>query len=86
MAPTAIPAGFMDGRKAADLLIQELQLEANEFRIGKSKVFFRAGVLGRLEDLRDEKLGRVLTQFQAFCRGFLMRRQYKKLLDQRFGD
>ncbi|XP_065826219.1 myosin heavy chain, striated muscle-like [Oscarella lobularis] len=85
LAPTAIPAGFMDGRKAADLLIQELQLEANEFRIGKSKVFFRAGVLGRLEDLRDEKLGRVLTQFQAFCRGFLMRRQYKKLLDQRIG-
>ena len=73
----------MDSRKAAELLINALQLETNEFRVGKSKVFFRAGVLGRLEDLRDEKLGKVITQFQAYCRGFLMRKYFRKLLDQR---
>ena len=48
-----------------------------------AQVFFRAGVLGRLEDMRDQRLAIVLTQFQSFCRGHLMRKQYKKLLDQR---
>lgn len=38
LAPTAIPAGFMDGRKAAELLIGALQLETNEYRLGHSKV------------------------------------------------
>lgn len=38
LAPTAIPAGFMDGRKAAELLIGALQLESNEYRLGHSKV------------------------------------------------
>ena len=38
LAPKAIPAGFMDGRKACDLLISALQLESNEYRMGNSKV------------------------------------------------
>lgn len=83
MAPKAIPAGFMDGRKACELLLSDINLEANEYRLGQSKVFFRAGVLGHLEDLRDEKLGQVLTQLQAFSRGYIMRKTYRKLLDQR---
>lgn len=73
----------MDGRKACELLIDALQLENNEYRLGNSKVFFKAGVLGRLEDLRDVRLGEVLTQFQSHCRGYLMRKMYKKLIDQR---
>ena len=83
LAPKSIPAGFMDGRKACELLISALQLESNEYRLGNSKVFFRAGVLGRLEEMRDERLAIVLTQLQAFARGYLMRKQYRKLLDQR---
>ena len=84
LAPKSIPAGFMDGRKAAELLLGALQLEASEYRLGNSKVFFRAGVLGRLEDMRDERLGIVLTQFQAYARGYLMRKFYRKLIDQRY--
>lgn len=38
LAPKAIPAGFMDGRKACELLISALQLESNEYRLGNSKV------------------------------------------------
>ena len=83
LAPKSIPAGFMDGRKAAELLLDALQLESSEYRLGNSKVFFRAGVLGRLEEMRDERLALVLTQFQAFTRGFLMRKFYRKLIDQR---
>ncbi|KAL5473297.1 hypothetical protein EMCRGX_G027764 [Ephydatia muelleri] len=83
LAPKSIPAGFMDGRKATEALIEALQLENTEYRLGHSKVFFRAGVLGRLEDMRDERLSIVLTQFQSFCRGYSTRKTYRKLLDQR---
>lgn len=38
LAPTAIPQGFMDGKKAADKLIEALQLEENEYRVGTTKV------------------------------------------------
>lgn len=38
LAPQAVPAGFMDGRKACELLLTALQLEANEYRLGNSKV------------------------------------------------
>ncbi|XP_071815059.1 uncharacterized protein [Apostichopus japonicus] len=85
LAPSAVPQGFMDSRKAADLLLQNLDLEANEYRMGFTKVFFRAGVLGRLEEMRDERLGRVLSYMQARIRGFIMRCTFKKLLEQRVG-
>lgn len=84
LAPKAIPAGFMDGHKACELLLEALQLETSEYRLGHSKVFFKAGVLGRLEDMRDVRLGEVLTQFQSYCRGYLMRKMYRKLIDQRY--
>lgn len=84
LAPKAIPAGFMDGRKACELLLSAVALETSEYRLGHSKVFFRAGVLGNLEDMRDERLGKVLTQLQAYCRGYAMRKTYRKLLDQRY--
>ncbi len=81
--PKAIPAGFMDGRKASEKLLEALQLDSSEYRLGHSKVFFRAGVLGRLEDMREERLSIVLGQFQAFCRGYIMRKKYRKLMEQR---
>ncbi|EDV27755.1 uncharacterized protein TRIADDRAFT_20764 [Trichoplax adhaerens] len=86
LAPGAIPSGmFMDGRKAAAKLVDALQLEPNEFRMGTTKVFFRAGVIGRLEESRDEKLYAILSKFQARMRGFLMRKTFQKMQEQRSG-
>ncbi|XP_072044348.1 myosin-16-like [Amphiura filiformis] len=85
LAPQAVPAGFIDTRKAADLLLSQLTLEPNEYRMGHTKVFFRAGVLGNLEEMRDERLAKILSLLQAQCRGFLMRKEYKKMLDKRVG-
>ena len=46
-------------------------------------MFFRAGVLGELENRRDAKLSTILTSLQAQIRGRLMRAMYHKLQDQR---
>lgn len=46
-------------------------------------MFFKAGTLAELEDMRDEKLSKIISNFQAQIRGYLMRKEYKKLQDQR---
>ena len=54
--------------------IQALELDPNLYRIGQSKIFFRAGVLAHLEEERDLKLTDIIISFQALCRGMLSRR------------
>ena len=48
-----------------------------------SQVFFRAGVLGELEDIRDERLNKILAWLQSWIRGGLSRKQFEKLKEQR---
>jgi myosin heavy chain 6/7 len=48
-------------------------------------VFFRAGTLGFLEELRDEKVSKILTWMQAQIRTFLTKKQYAALKEQRVG-
>merc|ERR1712180_237160 len=68
LAASAIPPGFIDGKVACEKLIEALQLDENEFRIGLTKVFFRAGIVGELEEMRDERLSKIIAQFQAYCK------------------
>ena len=56
--------------------IEALELDPNLYRIGQSKVFFRAGVLAHLEEERDLKLTDIIVQFQAYARGCIARRWY----------
>lgn len=48
------------------------------------QVFFKAGLLGVLEELRDQRLAKVLTLLQARGRGRLMRLEYQRLLGGRW--
>ncbi|XP_055688811.1 myosin heavy chain, non-muscle isoform X2 [Lutzomyia longipalpis] len=82
LTPNVIPKGFMDGKKACERMIQALELDFNLYRVGQSKIFFRAGVLAHLEEERDYKITDLIVNFQAFCRGFLARRNYQKRLQQ----
>ncbi|RXM35879.1 Myosin-1 [Acipenser ruthenus] len=47
------------------------------------RVFFKAGLLGTLEEMRDEKLAKLITCTQAQCRGFLMRVEFQKMMERR---
>ncbi|KAI5651691.1 myosin head (motor domain) domain-containing protein [Phthorimaea operculella] len=82
LTPNIIPKGFMDGKKACEQMIEALELDHNLYRVGQSKIFFRAGVLAHLEEERDYKITDLIVNFQAFCRGFLARRNYQKRLQQ----
>uniref|UniRef100_A0A671R963 Myosin-9-like n=1 Tax=Sinocyclocheilus anshuiensis TaxID=1608454 RepID=A0A671R963_9TELE len=80
LTPNAIPKGFMDGKQACVRMIKALELDSNLYRIGQSKVFFRAGVLAHLEEERDLKITDVIITFQAWCRGYVARRRLRRKL------
>ncbi|KAM6940573.1 myosin-10-like [Xenentodon cancila] len=82
LTPNAIPKGFMDGKQACVLMIKALELDPNLYRIGQSKVFFRAGVLAHLEEERDMKITDVIISFQAWCRGYVARKAFTKRQQQ----
>ncbi|XP_062872384.1 myosin-9-like isoform X2 [Trichomycterus rosablanca] len=82
LTPNAIPKGFMDGKQACVLMIRALELDPNLFRIGQSKVFFRAGVLAHLEEERDMKITDVIISFQAWCRGYVARKAFARRQQQ----
>lgn len=82
LTPGCIPKGFMDGKKAVEKMINMLELDPNLYRVGQSKIFFRAGVLAHLEEERDLKLTDIIIQFQSLCRGLLARRNYQKRVQQ----
>ncbi|XP_011846104.1 PREDICTED: myosin-7 [Mandrillus leucophaeus] len=82
--PAAIPEGqFIDSRKGAEKLLGSLDIDHNQYKFGHTKVFFKAGLLGLLEEMRDERLSRIITRIQAQSRGVLSRMEYKKLLERR---
>lgn len=82
LTPSAIPKGFMDGKKAVEKMINALELDPNLYRVGQSKIFFRAGVLAHLEEERDLKLTDIIVTFQALCRGMLARRAFYRRTQQ----
>lgn len=82
LAPNVIPPGFVDGKVASEKVLAALNLGDN-YRLGHTKVFFKAGILGQLEEWREEKLSKILSNFQARIRGYLIRKNYKQLQDQR---
>ncbi|XP_011883418.1 PREDICTED: myosin heavy chain, muscle isoform X18 [Vollenhovia emeryi] len=72
-----------DPKIAAAKCFEEIALDPDSYRIGHTKVFFRAGVLGQMEELRDERLSKIVSWMQAYIRGYLSRKDYKKLQEQR---
>ncbi|XP_015035938.2 myosin heavy chain, muscle isoform X10 [Drosophila pseudoobscura] len=72
-----------DPKKASKVLLESTDLNEDLYRLGHTKVFFRAGVLGQMEEFRDERLGKIMSWMQAWARGYLSRKGFKKLQEQR---
>ncbi|KAM8945710.1 myosin-1-like [Pelodytes ibericus] len=81
---SAIPDGqFIDSKKACEKLLGSIDIDHTQYKFGHSKVFFKAGLLGLLEEMRDERLTQLITCTQAMCRGYLMRQEFKKMMERR---
>merc|ERR1712013_748974 len=79
----AAVAKAKNDKAAAASVIDTVGLEKEKYRLGHTKVFFRAGVLGQMEETREDRVAQVLSWLQAFCRGKAARMNFKKMQDQK---
>ncbi|KAG5268306.1 hypothetical protein AALO_G00211070 [Alosa alosa] len=82
--PAAIPEGqFIDNKKGAEKLLGSLDIDHEQYRFGHTKVFFKAGLLGTLEEMRDDRLALIITGIQSRGRGLLARIEFQKIVERR---
>merc|ERR1712038_855462 len=70
-------------KDAAKAVLEKIALDPEKFRLGRTKVFFRAGILGYMEEVREDRIGQVLSYLQAQARGKSSRLVFKKMQDQK---
>ncbi|KAK6359881.1 hypothetical protein TWF696_001010 [Orbilia brochopaga] len=75
-----LPKGYLEGQQIARRMLEQLNLDDYQYRIGLSKVFFRAGMLAELEEQRDTLVRSIITRFQSVARGFIQRKIAHKML------
>ncbi|XP_054257732.1 myosin heavy chain, muscle isoform X7 [Macrosteles quadrilineatus] len=86
LAPSVVDklvASGAEEKAVAEAVLESVQLNPESYRLGHTKVFFRAGVLGQMEELRDDRLGKIMGWMQSYIRGYLSRKDFKKLQEQR---
>merc|ERR1712072_998748 len=70
-------------KDAAKAVLEKIGLEPEKYRLGHTKVFFRAGILGYMEEVREDRIGQVLSYLQAQARGKASRMVFKKMQEQK---
>ncbi|KAJ6107830.1 Myosin tail [Penicillium sp. IBT 18751x] len=75
-----MPKGYVEGQSAAQIMLEKLAMDKAWYRVGRTKVFFRAGVLADLEEKRDQLIRTIMSRFQSVARGFIQRRISNKRL------
>merc|ERR1712042_243333 len=78
-----VVAKAKNDKAAANGLLEVIKLDKEKYRCGHTKVFFRAGILGFMEEVREDRIGSVLAWLQAGARGKASRMNFKKLQDQK---
>merc|ERR1711981_1096339 len=82
LAAAAVAKAKKD-KDAAAAVMAVIKLDPEKFRLGHTKVFFRAGILGFMEEVREDKIGSVLAMLQAQARGKASRLVFRKMQDQK---
>merc|ERR1719328_1075510 len=79
----AAVAKAKNDKAAAGAVMDIVKMDKEKYRLGHTKVFFRAGQLGKIEEIREDKIGSVLSWLQSGARGKASRMKFKKLQDQK---
>jgi len=75
--PKEVHACKDDQKMAAKVILESIEEVNDKWRLGHTKVFFRAGTVGMIEEVRDECIKNILNHIQSICRGYLGRKQHK---------
>jgi len=76
-------ANASDNKTGVYALMDKIEFDRAKYRLGHTKVFFRAGALAKLEEARDEIVIKLIRWLQGRVYGFLRRRVYITKKDQR---
>merc|ERR1712038_1110769 len=79
----AAVAKAKNDKAAAKGVLDAIKAEPEKYRLGHTKVFFRAGYLGYMEEVREDRIGSVLSWLRAQARGKASRLVFKKMQDQK---
>ena len=75
---------FIDAKKACEKIIVGInELSPENYRFGHTKLFFKAGMIGMLEDLRDDKINNILTMLQTKMRCNMSRPKFLAIRRER---
>merc|ERR1719511_136266 len=76
-------ANASDNKTGAYGLLDKIEFSREKYRLGHTKVFFRAGALAALEEARDEIVLKLVRWLQGECYGYFKRKDFSKRRDQR---
>lgn len=66
-------SGTAESQQACATILQKIDLDPSQYKVGLSKVFFRNGVLAKLENKLDILVAQQAVLIQSFARGALIR-------------
>jgi myosin heavy chain 6/7 len=72
-----------DHKEAARVILESCEDMNDKWRLGHTKVFFRAGSIGILEEVRDESIKKIINVLQGIGRGYVKRKEYKIEISKR---
>merc|ERR1719193_395897 len=72
-----------DNKVAVRALMEKIAFPAEKYQLGHTKVFFRAGALAGLEEVRDGIVLKLVRWMQGQCYGYIKRKVYGIKFDQR---
>ncbi|KAG0678914.1 hypothetical protein C6P41_004391 [Kluyveromyces marxianus] len=67
-------------KKNCEILLSSLHLDPTIYKVGNTKLFFKAGVLANLELLKEQRLCAAVTKFNALVSGKNVRKEIKSQL------
>merc|ERR1719483_752702 len=76
-------ASSSDNKVSVKALMEKIAFPTEKFQLGHTKVFFRAGALAYLVELRDGIVLKLVRWMQGQCYGMIKRKVYQKKFDQR---
>ena len=76
-------ASSNDNKTGVYALLDKIEFSREKYRLGHTKVFFRAGALAALEEARDDIVLKLVRWMQGQCFGIIRRRVYQKKADAR---
>merc|ERR1719264_1967997 len=76
-------ASSKDDKVSVYALLDKIEFSREKYRLGHTKVFFRAGALAALEEARDGIVLKLVRWMQGECYGRIRRKAYQKKADTR---